>query len=623
MDSRIYGISGYLLGGHQQRPFELHSARSSGIEWEWTYAPWYESGNWFAPGEGWQGETNPYWDYYGHKKEKQLTREEYDEVLRQEMLWGDKVAAMFFYILVKDIHQNVANSYPDAVRGGSALHSRPSNAGKTKSVFAPGSPIFDYLKKQLKEIVDRYEVSGFSFDMANSSFHFTTPSQLEYAVGRSWYDDGTIYTSDSVAPIPFSDYIHTLKRNGKTMGTMFNAANSEFSPFTFFHCDGAIVEGSAAGNVDMVLPLRLTLGRKPFSFWHAPLAGIRQYLYGGNPKTAAEVARGGKLFYILSCYRYGCSVMNWMSTDSVFMPHLSAIRAVCEAGYHPVTAIRGAEPFWASRFGDGPGTILTISNPKREKLTRTIRVVNGYLGKGKYVFIPQSGRLGQKIVDGETVFELTLEPKEVVALRTAEIEGEAAEISVSADEQEIAFQADAPFAFTLPSADFDGRRIDYEAKFVSGKTDNAVSLKLLPACGIFAPEESMTAFLAEGETPALEAGSEKEVQIAAESVAMYRPTETASLRRFGNLNGNAGFLDAKLAKPDLEIVQVGKGAAGKKILVGTTADFPGLEVPENFPGPFLAMPDADTLWIGGRTPDQVRKAALVYFDMLDREWSSR
>ena len=35
------------------------------------------------------------------------------------------------------------------------------------------------------------------------------------------------------------------------------------------------------------------------------------------------------------------------------------------------------------------------------------------------------------------------------------------------------------------------------------------------------------------------------------------------------------------------------------------------------------MPDPNTLWIGGSTPEQVRKAALVYFDMLDREWSKR
>ena len=30
------------------------------------------------------------------------------------------------------------------------------------------------------------------------------------------------------------------------------------------------------------------------------------------------------------------------------------------------------------------------------------------------------------------------------------------------------------------------------------------------------------------------------------------------------------------------------------------------------------MPDTDTLWIGGRTPQEVRKAAFVYFSLLDK-----
>jgi len=626
VDPRIYGVSGYLGSAHLQREFLLHSNRKSRIEWEWTYAPWYESGNWYPPGEGWQGETNEYLSYYGHRKGKPITREEYHDVLVRQMQWGDKVAAMFYYILVKDIHQSVAKHYPDAVMPGtSGLHSLPSNAGKTKSAFAPGSPLFDYLKKQLKNVADHYEIAGFSFDMANSSYHVDVPSQLEYAVGRSWYDDGKIFTSDTVAPIPFSDYIHTLKRGDKTMGTMFNAALSDFSPFTFFHCDGAIMEGLPEYNVSMILPLRLIMGRKPLTFWHGNQARnplLHPSIVDPEKKEKAEL--GFRQFYLLKCYEFGINPMNWISGGPVFQPHLSAIRALSEAGYHPVPAVKGSDPFWTGRFGDGEGTLLTFSNPKRETMTRTVRVINRYLGSGTYGFIPQTGKLDQKFADGETVFELTLEPKEVVVLRTVTLKGNISGLSVSADEKSVTLQADAPFEFTLPSADLAGRRIDYGKKFISGKTEKSVELPLLPACGIFASEDAMVAFLAPERTPALEAGAARDVRIAAEMTSLYRPTETASLRRFGKLNGNAGFLDAELAKPDLVISEPGSTSAGSlKICVGTPEDFPGFKIPENFPGPFLVMPDPNTLWIGGATPEQVRKAALVYFDMLDREWSKR
>ena len=623
VDHRIYGVGGYLLGAHVSRPFILHSSRSTGLEWEWTYAPWLESGNWYPVGEGWKNDKNEYWDYYGHHRGKPVTREEYHDAVKKEMFYGNKIAAMFYYILVKDIHQNVANKYPETVQGGSGLHSLPSNRGKTKSAFAPGSPLFDYLKKQLRNVVDHYEVSGFSFDMANSSYHFATPSQLEYAVGRSWYDDGRIFTSDTVAPIPFSDYIHTLKRNGKTMGTIFNAALSDFSAFTMFHCDGGIMEGSPESNLNMVLPLRLSMGRKPMSFWHGGGAynPIRQSLITGDPERKARTALGRNQFYLHKCYEFGFTPMNWRTVSPFFKSHLPVLRAVSEAGYHPVSAVKGAEPFRIGRFGEGAGTILTFGNPKRAKITRSVRVVNRYLGKDKYGFLPQTGSLKQRFLNGETEFELTLEPKQVIALQTVALRGVNSEFTASANGEQIVFQADTPFEFTLPAKDFLGRRVCAGSKFYSGKADKSVKLSRLPACGMFESLSSMTAFLDDEKMPVIEAGSGADTQIAAKMVAMYRPHVTASRLYCGKINTHEpGFMNAKYAKPDLAVREPGKTPTGQlKICIGTPADFPQLKKPDGWSGPFIAMPDPNTLWIGGGDPAEVRKAAYVYFSLLDRK----
>ena len=624
VDQRIYGISGYLSGAHLQRPFELHSARFSGIRWEWTYAPWFESGFWYPAGDGWRTEKNEYRNYSRIRGPKMLTRDEYDKAVRREMIYGNKAAALFYYILVKDIHQNLAKDHPDAVHGGSGLHSLPSNRGKTKSVFAPGSKIFGYLKNQLRQVVENYEVSGFSFDMANSSYHFTTPSQLEYAVGRSWYDDGKIYTSDTVAPIPFSDYIHTLKRNGKTMGTIFNAALGEFSPFTFFHCDGAIMEGPPNYHVAMILPLRLIMGRKPVTFWHGNpgnSGGIRTARLANDPIRKEQIAAASRQFYLLKSYEFGFNLMNWVAKESFYRPHWPVLEALSEAGYHPVPAIRGADPFWFGRFGDGVGTILTFSNPKRTKISRRIRVVNHYLGKGRYAFLPGKGTLDQQFINGETVFDLTLEPKEVIALRTVSVGGDISGLKVTADGRNISFEADGRFDFELRNTDFYGQQIPGGKDGVfAGKADKKVKLTMLPACGIFADVSAMTALLAPENTPVVEAGAGTDTQIAAEMTAIYRPHVAASIRFCHAVNNREpGFMDGSLAKPDLAVVGPGKAGNGKKICVGTPADFPKFKVPENFPGPFLAMPDPDTLWIGGRTPEEVRKAAYVYFSLLDNE----
>ena len=622
VDRRIYGVSGYLSGAHMQRPFELHAARFTGIQWEWTYAPWYASGFWYPVGDGWKAEKNEYRNYYRIRSPKMLTKAGYDEAVRREMHYGNKATAMFYYILVKDIHQDLANSYPQAVQGPSGLHSLPSNRGKTKSVFAPGTPLFDYLKNQLKQVVEHYDVSGFSFDMANSSYHFTTPSQLEYAVGRSWYDDGKIYTSDTVAPIPFSDYIHTLKRDGKTMGTVFNAALGKFSPFTMFHCDGAIMEGPPHYNLGMVLPLRLMMGRKPLTFWHfVPTisAGIMTDLIAGDPERKARVNLGLKRFYLHKCYELGINPMNW-EVDDALRPHLPVLRALSEAGYHPVPAVKGAGPFWTGRFGDGVGTILTFSNPKREKITRTVKVMTRYLGKGRFAFLPTAGRLRQRIADGETVFELALAPKEIVVLRTVAVDGKIADFTAETTGKDIVLAADAAFSFRLPDVDLVGRRLPGGRDGIfSGWTDGRAKLVPLPSCGLFAKSDAMTALLADESCPSVEAGDGDDTQTAAEMVAMYRPHVKASMLSHGTINNREpGFMSAELCKPDLAIAAPGKGKADKKICLGTPADFPAFTVPENFAGPFLAMPDAETLWIGGSTPQEVRKAADVYFSLLNR-----
>ena len=621
VDPRIYGISGYLNGAHMQRPFELHAQRFSGIQWEWTYAPWYESGNWFPPGEGWRGKTNFYWNYYGYHKGKQLTREEYHDALKRQMYYGNKIAAPFYYILVKDIHRNAADAYPDAVQGPSALHSLPTNAGKTKSVFAPGSKIFDYLKRQIRSVVENYEVSGFSFDMANSSFLFTTPSQLEYAVGRSWKDDGTVFTSDTVVPIPFSDYIHTLSRDGKTMGTMFNAAGGNISPFTFFHCDGAIIEGPPYADVNLNLPLRLIMGRKPATFWHWQTHPIKMSRIAGDPEKKAAVDLAFKQFYLLKCYELGFNFMNWVSRDAYFRPHLPVIHALSKAGYHPVSAVKGAEPFWVGRFGDDAGTILTLSNPKRETLSRKVRIIHRYLGDGKYAFLPGNGTLEQKIVQGETVFDITLEPKEILVLRAVKIAGDISSVTTRASAGRIELQGDGGFRFFLAAEDFDGNRIPgADGHIFSGKADRSIAWTLLPKCRIAADAAAMTELMSPCHTPAVEAGKGRDTQIAAEMVAMYRPHVEACMKLRKRVNtGAPGFLDASLAKPDLVVTAPGKGKPGKKICLGTPADFPGFTPPADWQGPFLVMPDAETLWIGGSTPEQVRQAALVYFDMLDRD----
>ena len=219
---------------------------------------------------------------------------------------------------------------------------------------------------------------------------------------------------------------------------------------------------------------------------------------------------------------------------------------------------------------------------------------------------------------------MTLEPKEAIVLKTIEIKGNISNLTAGTDNLNIDLEADTAFSFLLPESDFTGKRIPGGRNGVFyGKCEKRMTLSMLPACGIFAEKKAMFSLLDKDSFPRVEAGKEHDSQIAAEMVAMYRPHVKASLLLCGQINSREpGFMSAELCKPDLSVTAPRKGVKGKKICVGTLKDFPEFKVPENFADSFLSMPEKDVLWIGGRTADGVRKAANVYFSLLDQHLSS-
>ncbi len=632
VDERIYGVGGYHTGAHKQRLFQLHASRFSGLDWEWTYAPWLEAGNWYPAGESWPGGKQEFWHYYSIRKPGKLTMEEYDDVVRQEVAVGDKTAAMFYYILVKDVHMRVAEKYPEAVYGRGGMPSLPSNSGKTHFAFAPGSKLFDYLKNQIAKVVENYDVSGFSFDMANSSLVFHKPSQLKYAVGRAFNDKGEIYTSDSIVPIPFADYIHTLKVRGKTMGVIMNAALSEFSPFTFFHSDSIMIEGGPDMNFDMAYAVRLTAGKKPITFWglypRTDNTGIRWYQVT-TAKQRSEIAHGLALVALLKGYEWGVTPQNWATgfeNRTMFEPHLEILRELKRTGWQVVPAVHCDKALWVGRFGKGAETILTFSNPTRKAITTEIQVVNSYLGSGKYGFIPRKGELKQTFKDGNTVFSLTLAPKEIAVFRAVELNGNAETLTAKADTSKIELTAPGATGFTCRYTDFEGNYIanlKRTGKLTSGKIENGKAvLPLLPKCSV---ESEAAKFLAKRAFPVLEAPANGDANTAALMTAMYRPHMKAAIKYCGNPRSREpGFFDASLAKPELEIFAPGKAPADAKLKIcfGTPETFPALAKQLSTalldsPDGFVKVISPELLWIGGKDDATVKRAAYKFFELLD------
>ena len=657
IDQRIYGIGGYHTGSHLSRIFQLHAARHSKLTWEWTYAPWVESGNWYPVGAGWRDETNECRRYYAIRKPKQCTREEFDAVLHHEISMGDRSAAMFYYILVKDIHQNLTRFYPDAVRGGSGLHSLPSNRGKTMAAFAPGSPLFDYLQEQLNLVTRNYEISGFAFDMANGSGDFRTPSQNAFATGRAFDAKGEIYTCDTVLPIPFADYIHTLKRGNKTMGVYMNMALSKFSAFTTFRADGVMFEGTPDLGVEAFVQLRLMSGAKPMTFWgHIPNTsntGVLRHM-AGNRETLDKINAGLFQFTFLKCLKYGISPMNWPMNDFL-KPHVPLFEAMKIAGWQAVSAVHcDSDALWIGRFGRGAETIFTVSNPLRHEVTAKLEVVNQYLGSQHYAFLPQDERLvNQSIEKGITSFSLTLPPKGFVVLEAIELsdmqDGLVTVDSRQANQHEVIIKASSKGTISIK-----GRKRSVYAAYLK-ETEGLSSIKrsetgfrgdlLSPGIGgdsrrfrlyyepetlvWAADEKQMTSLFTKESNPLVVTGAEKKVHTIALMLGTYYPYVKACQEYCRkNQSREPGFLNPDYAVSSLDIVypQQDRSAREACIYVGTLQDFPDLasqltlEEKQSLnerDGGFLKFIAPGSLWIGGNTPEQVYQAGFFFFQMVD------
>lgn len=680
IDERIYGVGGNLVSAYMQQGLELHTARKSMLSWEWSYAPWVEAGNWYTEKKEWQQGVHEFDKWYGYRKPKKVTWEEFNTATAKRMESGDRMCAMMFYVLVKDIHENIMSSYPDAkmvdkhgrLFGKSGLYSILSNKEKTFLAFAYGSELAKYLEDKIRKVVENYQVSGFAFDMANLAENNYCQSQLNYATGRSFDEKGNIYTPDSVLPIPFAEYIHTLKRDGKTMATYMNFALDKFVAFTVFHADGVMFEGPPECYISNIQALRLMSGQKPFTFWGNVTQGMSntaiKWDYCQNPAVKKHVEDGLAQLLLFKCLEYGATPMNWAAAyqnNQFFGKWINVLIALKKAGWQPVSAVKGnnIEKLWIGRFGSGADSIITISNPTREAVNVQLKIIHSYLGNKQYFFVPSgSQELRQAVRRTETEFSASLAPKDIMVLKAVEVDGTTnAMINTSSagGREIIEFEK-----MDVKSCSIKGNRrgfADDIINSVKGSNDKAVTkigkecfltsgisgktqlvLQFVPATSSLSANKEITDFFTSSDWAAAERmpvivlaqqTSQQEKTIAA-MIDRYYPYIEASMKYSGKKwTLEPGFLDPKFTDINqLRIVNSDIPEKTKKIYVGAITAFPQLaamlsarEIDEiNLKnGGFIKVLKDGILWIGGKDAGEVFCAGQKYFELLDQAKANR
>ncbi len=683
LDSRIYGVGGHIRSSYRTGRLALNSARRGNTNWEWSYTPWVRSGDWYPEKADWVEGTDVIGQYENYRDKKKGTWEEYHDARVKQFANGNKTSAMFYYILIKDINVEFLKRYPGSSlvykTGKTHVGGMGAIPGEKTSYCSPyGSGLSDWLEDEVRKVVKNYEISGFAFDMTNHRIDDYGSGQLKCGVGRTFDDDGQIYSPDTISSILMADAVHKLSRGGKRMGVIANQALNMNSCFPVFHADGVMHEGLPYWCPENAAILRLMSGRKPMTFWGG--VGFRRISFIRwsriqDQKTIVDIRAGLAKHALFTCLRLGVTPMDEAADSRGMGAWLPTLLKIKRLGWNPVPAVISSSPkLWIGRFGDGTQTIITITNPKRQRIKADLTVLNKYLGSQAYVFVKKDGQvLSQNITREKTTFSVDMKPKEIMVLRTValDVPGRDAFPGITATSKRIPELGKVELNITSPgnqSLTATVRADSYPGKKLTKLNDSNGSASFVIDKGCFqitlpAKRESRlnliyedTTRLAANKKDILACFSEEDAlskptpvvivlpdkaspedQVAAEMVESYYANLQAYRESLPNFIPDfvPGFMDKKWdTAVRIPIVPLSKlkQESRKRIYIGTTKEFPKLAAMLNekakqglrsLNGGFIEVISADNrpaLWIGGKQAGEIETAIGIYLKLLDSKY---
>ncbi len=97
VDDRIYGVGGYITSSYRTARLQLNSVRRANTNWEWSYAPWVRSGDWYPEKSEWIEGADLIRHYESYREAKKGTWQEYHDARVRQFVQGNKTSAMFYY----------------------------------------------------------------------------------------------------------------------------------------------------------------------------------------------------------------------------------------------------------------------------------------------------------------------------------------------------------------------------------------------------------------------------------------------------------------------------------------------------------------------------------------------
>jgi len=400
--------------------------------WEWCYAPFRRTGDIVGRAELWDYEpARPF------PQDRNMPRAEFLKARQERFERGEKRCnvAMLFYVpsqvwceekLAQDRYSDSLVTDPK-VR---TYFNTPWVTGHDNElrVFPFGTSFGEQSYRDLREVAELLDLSGFAFDCAGGTARYRGAA-LANLKHRAW-DEGGVFCDENVAVAKLMDYVHTLRSHRKPLR---QAAESPDAPrlgvcanigvgcySSAFHCDTAMFEGEPwKGHRTLADSLRFKLGHKVAVWWEGYEL---ENLIDVNRASAEQVVacyRGLADFTLLQSLRIGLiPPPNFTQGFRRLVQWLPAITDCVQTGWQPIPAVRVPHPLWATRYGEGVQTRLAIAHETADTVQCEAIIQNNRLGRGVHLFAPyHGGSLSNQIRGRDTVVPIVVPKRTPVLLK--------------------------------------------------------------------------------------------------------------------------------------------------------------------------------------------------------------
>lgn len=364
--------------------------------WEWCYAPFRRTGDWYG--------RQDRWDYKPARPMaawRAVDRKTFLAWRRKRFTRGARCdVAMLFYLpsCIWAETQLVKSDYPDAVvyRNGKPYElTTPWVTGHDNEtmVFPWGNRLADDSRADMRRLVADLDIAGFAFDTADGGWPYRGPA-IRRSPGRAWDEQGE-FCDVSVAIAKLMDYVHTLRKDGRRMALVANpgAGTTFMLPF---RADSAMLEKPPYRGVKShLLPLRRLLGHKTLVWWDdwSAVRVLRWQEMSGT--DILEALRGMRDYTLLASLYYGGIPTPRLCVGvPKLVKALPVIAELVRRGWQPTPGAVTDPPseLWVSRYGEGRRTFIAVCNQTAKRYRGELVVWDDYLEVPAPTFLDWEGR---------------------------------------------------------------------------------------------------------------------------------------------------------------------------------------------------------------------------------------